>query len=81
MISDWESGISGITTDNGSNILAAMDLLQWPHVVPCFSHTLQLGIEKAMKLPLVAKASQDVDAWLGISTTPLNKVLAKKEAR
>ena len=58
MISDWglkESEISGITTDNGSNILAAMDLLQWPHV-PCFSHTLQLGIEKAMKLPQVAKA-------------------------
>ena len=49
-----ESDIVGITTDSGSNILAAVDLLQWPHV-SCFSHTLQLGVEKAMKLPQVAK--------------------------
>ena len=58
IIGDWgltESGIAGITTDNGSNILAAVDLLQWPHV-SCSSHTLQLGVEKAMKLPQVAKA-------------------------
>ena len=58
IIGDWgltESDIVGITTDNGSNILAAVDLLHWPHV-SCFSHTLQFGVEKAMKLPQVAKA-------------------------
>ncbi len=58
IVRNWgltESGVAGITTDNGSNILAAVDLLQWPRV-SCFSHTLQLGVEKAMKLPQVAKA-------------------------
>jgi len=40
-----------VTTDNGTNIVCAMELLQWNRV-PCFSHTLQLAVEVLLKLPV-----------------------------
>lgn len=43
-----------LTTEQTSR---AIDLLEWSnHHFPCFSHTLQLGVEKAMKIPPVQKA-------------------------
>lgn len=55
---DWELGGSqavAATTDNGSNIALATQLLNWPHV-SCLSHTLQLAVTEAMKLPDVNRA-------------------------
>ena len=43
------------TTDNGSNIVRAMALLGWTRV-SCFSHTIQLAIEKVMDIPRVSRA-------------------------
>ncbi len=47
--------LSAVTTDNGSNIVRAADILGWQRM-PCFSHTLQLAVEKAMSLPEVSRA-------------------------
>ena len=43
------------TTDNGSNLVRAMDLLSWTRI-SCFSHTIQLAIEKVMDIPRVSRA-------------------------
>ncbi len=58
ILSEWnlvECNLSAITRDNGRNISAAVRDLGWPSL-PCFSHTLQLGVEKVLKLPQVVKA-------------------------
>ena len=58
IIQEWdltEQNISAITTDNGRNIAAAARELGWTNL-PCFSHTLQLGVDKILKLPQVTKA-------------------------
>ena len=59
-LADWdltELEMVGITTDNGANIVSAINLLGWSdRHVPCFSHTLQLGVQKAMAIPSVSKA-------------------------
>ena len=47
--------ISAITTDNGTNIVAALEIAQWKRM-PCFSHTLQLAVEVVLKLPEVSRA-------------------------
>ena len=47
--------LSAVTTDNGTNIVQAAEILEWQRM-PCFSHTLQLAVEKAMSLPDVSKA-------------------------
>ena len=59
ILQEWEikgDMVSTITTDNGANITLAVRILDWFHV-PCFSHTLQLGVEKVLKIPAVKKAS------------------------
>ena len=50
-----ESKVACITTDNGRNITAAVRDLGWTHL-PCFSNTLQLSVEKVLKLPEIVKA-------------------------
>lgn len=47
-------GIVAATTDNGANITAAIEILKVPHL-SCFSHTLELAVEQALKLPEVSK--------------------------
>ena len=47
--------LSGATTDNARNIVLALESLDWPHQ-GCFAHALQLGVNKAMELPEIAKA-------------------------
>ena len=58
---DWglsDKKLVGVTTDNGTNITRAVNLLGWSHChLPCFSHTLQLGVEKAGRIPMIAKAT------------------------
>ena len=53
---DWSLNVDKLvvaTTDNGSNITRAMQLLD---CISCFSHTLQLSIDKIINLPRVSKA-------------------------
>ena len=38
-----------ITTNNGVNIVAALEIAQWK-LMPSFSHTLQLAVEVVLKL-------------------------------
>ena len=40
-------------TDNTSNITAAISRMEWLHF-GCFSHTLQLGVQKAVSLSEVS---------------------------
>ena len=49
------SNLASFVTDNASNIVRAFTLLGWPRV-SCFSHTLQLAVEEAVKIPAVSKA-------------------------
>eukprot|EP00118_Oscarella_pearsei_P005687 m.26176 g.26176 ORF g.26176 m.26176 type:complete len:173 (+) comp29152_c0_seq1:383-901(+) len=58
ILQDWDmcqDKLSCATTDNGSNIVSASALLGWQRM-PCFSHTLQLAVEKVTSLPDVSKA-------------------------
>ena len=47
--------LAAITTDNGANVKCAVMLLEWDHV-RCFSHTLQLAVDKVLHQPDVSKA-------------------------
>lgn len=52
VLENWEiplSKISGITTDNGTNMIKAVELLDLFHV-SCFGHTLNNGVSAALKL-------------------------------
>ena len=56
IITEWgleSADLIAATTDNASNIKAALDILQclqYLHM-PCFSHVLNLAVEKAMAVP------------------------------
>ena len=47
--------VSAVTTVNASNMVLAMNVLEWTRV-PCFSHSLQLAVEDELKLPQVSCA-------------------------
>ena len=47
--------VSAVTTDNASNMVLAMKTLEWTRI-PCFSHSLQLAVENALKLSQVSHA-------------------------
>jgi len=56
IISEWELGsvdLIAATTDNVSNIKATLQSLQCLHM-PCFSHVLNLAVEKAILVPGVS---------------------------
>ena len=58
ILSEWNldpTMLSGITTDNGSNIVLATSILNWPRIA-CFSHTLQLAVEAATDLQQLSRA-------------------------
>ena len=58
ILKNWklpQDKISAITTDNGTNIVAALEIVQWKRM-PCFSHTLQLAVEVVLTLPEVSRA-------------------------
>ena len=57
ILAEWNlpaQGIVAATKDNGANVTAAIEKLEVPHL-PHFSHTLQLAVEQALKLPEVSK--------------------------
>ena len=57
ILSEWKlskDAVSAVTTDNGSNIVLAIDLAGWVRL-SCFSHTLQLSVERAMAIPEITK--------------------------
>ena len=47
--------ISAVVTDNASNITAAIAIFKRQRV-GCFSHTLQLSVQKALNLPVMSRA-------------------------
>lgn len=58
ILNDWYlpvHGLTTITTDNGTNIVAAANILDCIRL-PCFSHCLNLAVEKACKIKEVEKA-------------------------
>ena len=58
ILSEWNLDhqmLSAVTTDNGSNIVLATDILNWSRM-PCFSHSLHLAVEAAMRLSRVSQA-------------------------
>ena len=58
ILEEWklpQDNLSAVTTDNGTNIVSALEILQWKRM-PCFSHTLQLAVEVVLKLPEVSRA-------------------------
>ena len=46
---------SAVVTDNASNITAAIAMLERQRL-GCFSHTLQLSVQKALNLPVMSRA-------------------------
>ena len=54
VIDEWDllEKVTGITSDNARNIVAALALLPWP-CVSCFAHTLQLAVKEGLKVPTV----------------------------
>ena len=57
LLSEWKlsrDAVSAVTTDNGSNIVLAIDMAGWVRL-SCFSHTLQLSVERAMAMPEITK--------------------------
>ena len=56
-LSEWSLSADRIvaaTTDNGANIIAGISLLGVIQL-PCFSHTLQLAVKQAFKLPGISR--------------------------
>ena len=48
-----DSKVSGVTTDNASNMMAALVLLPWPRML-CFALILQLAVKDGLKVQAVA---------------------------
>ena len=58
ILNQWELSTDKVvaaTTDNCTNMVRAIQLNDWMNV-PCFSHTLNLAVEKVLLLPVVSKA-------------------------
>lgn len=58
ILSDWNldaEKVTCYTTDNASNIIKAISMLDIPHM-PCFGHTINIGINKAFQIPVVERA-------------------------
>ena len=39
--------VSAVVTDNASNMLATVNILEWNHL-PCFAHSLQFAVNKGL---------------------------------
>ena len=54
-VGEWglEGKVSAVTTDNASNIVRGMAILDWPHMC-CAGHTLQLAIKAGPELESVS---------------------------
>ena len=57
ILEEWklpQDNLSTVTTDNGTNIVSALEILQWNRM-PCFSHTLQLTVEVVLSFSALAR--------------------------
>lgn len=57
-LSDWDLNINQLgacTTDNGANILKAISNFDVQHV-PCFGNTINIGINRALQIPVLKRA-------------------------
>ena len=50
-----DDDLMSITTDNARNIVCATEILSWPRF-GCLTHTLQIGVKKAMEIPQISRA-------------------------
>ena len=78
IVAEWnllDDNTSAITTDNGRNISAAARELSWTNL-PCFSHTLQLGVEKVLKLPHESNRSLQNDSH---TLSPFQQIILYSE--
>ena len=50
-----DDDLVSITTDNARNIVCATEILSWPRF-GCLTHTLQIGVKKAMEIPPISRA-------------------------
>lgn len=50
-----QNKLSAVTTDNGTNIVAAFEITKWRRM-SYFSHILQLAVKVVLKLPEVSRA-------------------------
>ena len=58
VLMEWDidmDKVTTITSDNRANIISVVQMMGLI-CVPCFSHTLQLALEKVLKIPAVIKA-------------------------
>ena len=72
-LDEWNisrSSVAAFSTDNGSNIVQAISLMNVPHIA-CFAHTTQIGVEKLLKdesiTPALGKARK-IQSTMALST-------------
>lgn len=72
--------VSAAVTDDTSNITAAIGKMEWVHF-GCFSHTLQLGVQKAISLTEVSRAFDQARKLVGYfhSSVKSTNVLRQKQ--
>ena len=81
ILTDWDdTNLSAITTDNGINVCAAIRQLGWTHL-PCFFHTLQLGVEKVLKIPQISRAIARCKTLPHISTITASLLILTEKPR
>ena len=67
ILGEWnlsQDELSAVTTDNGSNIVLATEILGWPRM-PCFSHSL---CSKQCPYLMYQEPLHVADVWFPIST-------------
>ena len=60
------------TTDNGSNFVCGMDLLQWTRV-SCFGHNLNLAVNKALNVSCVQRVVRKCHSLIEVFNTSWKK--------
>ena len=68
VLDEWNlfpDNVSVATTDNTSNMVLAMELMEWMRI-PCFSHSLQLTVEAALSLQCFSKMLTASESFLSL---------------
>jgi len=76
-----EEKVIAATTDNGTNVIKAIELLEYFHM-PCVGHTLNLAVKKCFELNQVARALARVHKLVGHfhrSTKAMSKLREKQQ--
>jgi len=76
-----EEKVIAATTDNGTNVVKAIELLEFFHM-PCVGHTLNLAVKKCFELNQVARALARVRKLVGHfhrSTKAMSKLREKQQ--